>query len=54
MVVNDTHVWLWWMNHHPRLRPVVRDLLDAEKDVRVSATSLMEVALAVAAGRLDL
>lgn len=54
MVVIDTHVWVWWMNHHPRLRPAVGERLDAETDIRVSATSLMEIALAVAAGRLTL
>ncbi len=42
------------MNYYPRLRPAVRDRLDAEVDIRVSATSLMEVALAVAGGRLTL
>ena len=54
MIVVDTHVWVWWVNRHPRLRPAVRDRLDAETDIRVSAVSLLEIALAASRGRMTL
>ncbi|HXE51538.1 MAG TPA: type II toxin-antitoxin system VapC family toxin [Tepidisphaeraceae bacterium] len=54
MIVLDTHVWIWWADDHPRLRRDVRDRIDAENDVRVSAISLLEIATANAVGRLIL
>ncbi len=54
MIVIDTHVWIWWVDRNPRLRPPVRDRLEAESDVRVSAISLVEITTAVSAGRLSL
>ena len=54
MIVIDTHVWVWWANRHARLRPAVRDRLEAETDVRVSAFSLVEIATAESRGRLSL
>lgn len=54
MIVLDTHVWIWWVDDHPRLKRPVRDLIDAEPDVRVSAISLLEIATAVALNRLVL
>lgn len=53
MIVIDTHVWIWWVDRNPRLRPLVRDRLEAESDVRVSAISLVEITTAVSAGRLS-
>ncbi len=52
MIVIDTHVWIWWTGRHPRLRPAVRDRLEVETDVRVSAISLVEITTAISAGRL--
>ena len=54
MIVIDTHVWVWWVDSHPRLNRVVRDRIDAEADVRVSAISLLEIATAVSLNRLVL
>jgi len=54
VIVLDTHVWIWWADDHPRLRRDVRDRIDAENDVRVSAISLLEIATANAVGRLIL
>ncbi len=52
MIVIDTHVWIWWVDDHPKLRPDVRDPIDREDDVRVSAISLDEIATAISVGRL--
>lgn len=54
MIVLDTHVWIWWVDDHPRLKRSVRDRVDAESDVRVSAISLLEIATATALNRLVL
>lgn len=54
MIVLDTHVWIWWVDDHPRLKRSVRDFIDSQNEVRVSAISLLEIATAVARRRLEL
>ena len=54
MIVLDTHVWIWWVDDHPRFNRAVRHRIDAETDIRVSAISMLEVATAVARNRLIL
>ena len=54
MIVIDTHVWVWWVDDNPKLSRRVRDRIDAESDVRVSAISLLEIATAVSLNRLVL
>lgn len=54
MIVLDIHVWIWWVDDHSRLKRSVRDLIDSENDVRVSAISLLEIATAVSVNRLVL
>ncbi len=44
MIVLDTHVWIWWIDDHLRLKRAVRDQIDAENDVRISVISMLEVA----------
>lgn len=54
MIVIDTHVWIWWVDDDPRLKRSVRDAIDAERDVRVCAISLLEIATAASLNRLVL
>jgi PIN domain nuclease of toxin-antitoxin system len=54
VIVLDTHVWIWWVDNNPRLNRSVRDRIDTESDVRISAISLLEIATAVALKRLIL
>jgi PIN domain nuclease of toxin-antitoxin system len=54
VIVIDTHVWIWWVDDDPKWKPAVRELLDAEPDIRVSAIALLEIATAVSLGRLVL
>jgi PIN domain nuclease of toxin-antitoxin system len=54
VIVLDTHVWVWWVDDHPRLKRSVRDRMDAEDDVRICAISLLEVATGASRGRLQL
>ncbi|MGB7157832.1 MAG: type II toxin-antitoxin system VapC family toxin [Tepidisphaeraceae bacterium] len=37
MIVLDTHVWIWWVDDHPRLNRAVRDRIDAENDAESRA-----------------
>jgi PIN domain nuclease of toxin-antitoxin system len=54
VIVIDTHVWIWWVDDDPRLKRSVRDAIDAERDVRVCAISLLEIATAASLNRLVL
>lgn len=54
VIVIDTHVWLWWMNDDAKLKAAIRDRIDNETDVRVSAISLFELATAASLNRVTL
>jgi PIN domain nuclease of toxin-antitoxin system len=54
VIVLDTHVWIWWVDDHPRLRREIRDRIDREHDLRISAISILEIATASSLGRLEL
>jgi PIN domain nuclease of toxin-antitoxin system len=54
MIVLDTHVWIWWINNDPKLRSDLRQTLIAEKDVRISAISFLEIAQATSVKRFAL
>lgn len=48
----DTHVVLWWLTDDPSLAEEVKDRLDHEPDVYVSAATLWEVGIKRAIGKL--
>ena len=51
----DTHVWLWWQMSPERLKDKVRhDIASLESEVFLSAVSTWEMAIKIAAGRLQL
>ncbi len=51
----DTHAFLWWMADDPRLSAEARAVIgDGANDILVSAAVAYEIAIKVAAGRLDL
>jgi len=54
VIVLDTHIWIWWVDENPRLRPEVRERLDAEGELWVCAIPLLEIATAVSVNRLIL
>jgi PIN domain nuclease of toxin-antitoxin system len=54
VIVIDTHVWIWWVDDDPKLKPAIRDRIDSENDVRVCAISLLEIATAISLNRLIL
>lgn len=48
----DTHVVLWWLADDPELADEIKDRLDHEPDVRVSAATIWEVAIKQALGKI--
>lgn len=48
----DTHVLLWWLVDDPTLSGEIKDRLDDEAEVFVSAASVWEIAIKHAKGRL--
>jgi PIN domain nuclease of toxin-antitoxin system len=48
----DTHVVLWWLADDPALAGDIKDRLDQEPDVRVSAASIWEIAIKQAIGKI--
>jgi PIN domain nuclease of toxin-antitoxin system len=48
----DTHVILWWLDDSPELAGEVKDLLDTEPSVFISAVSPWEIAIKQELGKL--
>lgn len=53
MIVLDTHAWLWWVSKPANLSRAARLRIGAETRIGVSAISCLEVATAVAKGRIS-
>nr|WTB33293.1 type II toxin-antitoxin system VapC family toxin [Streptomyces sp. NBC_00830] len=49
----DTHVILWWLDDSSELSGEVKDLLDTEPSVYVSAVSAWEIAIKQSLDKLD-
>ena len=49
----DTHILLWWLLDTDDLSPGVKDLIDTETEVYVSAATIWEVAIKHSLGKLD-
>jgi PIN domain nuclease of toxin-antitoxin system len=48
----DTHVVLWWLADDPELADEIKDRLDHEPDVQVSAATVWEIAIKQALGKI--
>ena len=48
----DTHIVIWWLTDDPTLSEDIKDRLDHEPDVYVSAATVWEVAIKQAIGKL--
>jgi PIN domain nuclease of toxin-antitoxin system len=48
----DTHIVLWWLSDDPTLAAEIKDRLDHEPDVYVSAATIWEVAIKQSIGKL--
>lgn len=54
MIVLDTHTWLWWVSDPSRLSRRATKEIRSAKRIGVCAISCLEVAVAVARGRISL
>ncbi len=54
MIVLDTHILVWWLNHDAQLKPRHLAEIEAAVGVSVSVISLWEIAKLVEYGRLRL
>jgi PIN domain nuclease of toxin-antitoxin system len=52
--VLDTHIWIWFLEGDERIREPERVIIARERDVRISAMSVWEVADLSGRGRLEL
>ncbi|MFC6162834.1 type II toxin-antitoxin system VapC family toxin [Kribbella jiaozuonensis] len=50
----DTHVLIWWLQASPELSDDLRNRIDTELDVYVSAASVWELSIKQAAGKIKL
>ncbi|PZG09689.1 PIN domain nuclease [Micromonospora craterilacus] len=48
----DTHVVIWWLTDDPTLSSEIKDRLDHEPDVYVSAATIWEIAIKQAIGKI--
>src|SRR4051812_23634345 len=48
----DTHIVLWWLSDDPTLAAELKDRLDHEPDIYVSAATIWEVAIKQSIGKL--
>jgi PIN domain nuclease of toxin-antitoxin system len=48
----DTNIVLWWLADDPALPDEIKDRLDHEPDVRVSAATIWEIAIKQALGKI--
>ena len=48
----DTHVLLWWLTDDPALPDDIKDRLDHEMDVYVSAATIWEITIKQAIGKI--
>jgi len=49
----DTHIVLWWLADDPTLAAEIKDRLDHEPDVYISAATIWEVAIKQSIGKLQ-
>ncbi|MCP9493691.1 MAG: type II toxin-antitoxin system VapC family toxin [Pyrinomonadaceae bacterium MAG19_C2-C3] len=56
MIVLDTHVWIWWIDNHPKLTGDYKQIIEQQKqsgELGVSIYSCWEIAKAVENNRLQ-
>lgn len=52
-ILLDTHVYLWWLEDHPRLSTEARALIADATEVYVSSASIWEASTKAGIGKLD-
>lgn len=49
----DTHVYLWWLQDHPKLSENGREKIIAASEVYISSASIWEASIKIGIGKLD-
>jgi PIN domain nuclease of toxin-antitoxin system len=52
-ILLDTHVYLWWLEDHPKLSSKARTLIGDATEVYVSSASIWEASIKAGIGKLD-
>jgi PIN domain nuclease of toxin-antitoxin system len=52
-ILLDTHVYLWWLQDHPKLSTEARTLISDATEVYVSSASIWEASIKAGIGKLD-
>ena len=52
-ILLDTHIYLWWLQDHPKLSPAARATIVAASEVYISSASIWEASIKIGIGKLD-
>ena len=52
-ILLDTHVYLWWLQDHPKLSKTARDRIVSASEVYVSSASIWEATIKTGIGKLE-
>jgi PIN domain nuclease of toxin-antitoxin system len=52
-ILLDTHVYLWWLQDHPKLSKAARDRIISASEVYVSSASIWEATIKAGIGKLE-
>ena len=52
-ILLDTHIYLWWLQDHPKLSKTARDRIVSASEVYVSSASIWEATIKTGIGKLE-
>lgn len=52
-ILLDTHIYLWWLQDHPKLSAIAREKIISATEVYVSSASIWEAAIKITIGKLE-
>ncbi|MDP3842799.1 MAG: type II toxin-antitoxin system VapC family toxin [Oxalobacteraceae bacterium] len=52
-ILLDTHIYLWWLQDHPKLSALARDKIISATEVYVSSASIWEASIKIGIGKLE-
>lgn len=52
-ILLDTHIYLWWLQDHPKLSSLAREKIISATEVYVSSASIWEASIKIGIGKLE-
>ena len=52
-ILLDTHIYLWWLEDHPKLSTDARTMIGEATEIYVSSASIWEASIKAGIGKLD-